>query len=106
MMSVLLCLVPLGAASIMAIYRLLRGPTVLDRIIGFDLLTVCVIGMVALISIWRNTHLYIEMMIIFSVLGFIGTVAFVTYLHSYSDTQTFGREEEQNISDHKENFRP
>lgn len=81
---ILICVLPLGAASVMALWRLMRGPTVLDRIIGFDLLTVCVIGMVALFSIWWNTHMYIEMMIIFSLLGFIGTVTFITYLHSYS----------------------
>lgn len=82
--ALLICSVPLGIASVLALWRLMRGPSVLDRIIGFDLLTVCIIGIIALISIWWKTHMYIEMMIIFSLLGFIGTVTFVTYLHSYT----------------------
>jgi multisubunit Na+/H+ antiporter MnhF subunit len=83
--TVLVCAVLLSVASVLAVWRLMRGPTILDRIIGFDMLTVCTIGLVVLSSVWWKTHMYIEMMIIFSLLGFIGTVAFVTYLHSYKD---------------------
>ena len=82
--AVLVCSVPLGIASVLAIWRLMRGPSVLDRIIGFDLLTVCIVGMMALVSIWWKTQVYIEMMIIYSLIGFIGTVTFVSYLHNYT----------------------
>lgn len=81
---VLICVVPLTIASVLSLWRLMRGPSLLDRIIGFDLLATCVIGMVALVSIWWHTLMFIEMMMIFSLLGFLSTVAFVTYLHGYT----------------------
>ena len=78
-----LCLAILAAAAALALGRLLKGPTVLDRIIGFDLVAICIVGMMVVLSVWWNTHLFIEIMLIFSLLGFVGTVAFVCYLHNH-----------------------
>lgn len=72
----------LAIASFLALKRVLQGPTMLDRAIGFDMLTTTTVGAVVLVSISRHTQLYIELMLIFSLLGFVGTVAFVSYLHS------------------------
>lgn len=76
------CLFLMVAASGLALKRLLSGPTVLDRVIGFDMIAICIVGMMVLLSVWWKTHLFIEIMLIFSLLGFAGTVAFVSYLHS------------------------
>lgn len=81
---VLTCVVPLAIASALSLWRIMRGPSLLDRIIGFDLLSTCVIGMVAMVSIWWKTLMFIEMMMIFSLLGFLSTLTFVTYLNGYT----------------------
>lgn len=78
--TILLCFVLLIAASGLALWRILSGPDVLDRVIGFDLVAICIGGMIILLSIWWGTHLFIEIMLIFSLLGFVGTVAYVCYL--------------------------
>lgn len=67
--------------------RLALGPTVIDRILAFDLITTSTVGMIVLLSIQWKTPLYLELVLIFSLLGFFGTVAFVQYL---SRTQDFG----------------
>src|SRR5690606_20782040 len=63
-----LCLVLLVAASAMAIYRLFTGPTLLDRILGFDMCAICIIGMIILLSVYWRTGVFIEILLIFSLL--------------------------------------
>ncbi len=82
---VVFCFVMLLVAASFALYRLLAGPTLLDRIIGFDMGAICIVGMIILLSIYWQTRVFIEIMLIFSLLGFVGTVSFVSYLYSNPD---------------------
>lgn len=72
----------LGLATLLALRRVFSGPSVLDRIIGFDAGAICMIGMMVLLSVRWKTGLLIEIMLIFSLLGFVGTIAFVSYLNT------------------------
>jgi multisubunit Na+/H+ antiporter MnhF subunit len=76
----LICLALLTAAAIMSLWRMVAGPTVPDRTIAFDMLAICVVAIMALLSIVWDTALFIEIMMIYSLLGFVGTIAFVSYL--------------------------
>lgn len=67
--------------------RLARGPTVIDRIMAFDLITTSAVGMIVLLSIQWRSALYLELILIFSLLGFFGTVAFVYYLSRTHDLE-------------------
>ncbi|MCU0786936.1 MAG: monovalent cation/H+ antiporter complex subunit F [Verrucomicrobia bacterium] len=70
----------LAAAVLAGLLRLRRGPSVLDRILAFDLVSICVVGMVVLLSVAWRTSVFIEAILIVSLLGFFTTVAFVSYL--------------------------
>jgi len=76
----------LTLAILLGLVRLARGPTVLDRVLAFDLIATCAVAMVLLLSIQWNTALYLELILIFSLLGFLTTVAFVFYLHKTVET--------------------
>jgi multisubunit Na+/H+ antiporter MnhF subunit len=71
----------LTTAILLGLYRLARGPHVIDRVMAFDLITTCAVGMIVLLSIQWNTPLYLELILIVSLLGFLTTVAFVFYLN-------------------------
>jgi multisubunit Na+/H+ antiporter MnhF subunit len=71
----------LTLAILLGLVRLARGPTVLDRVLAFDLIATCAVGMILLLSIQWDTSLYLELILIFSLLGFLTTVAFVFYLN-------------------------
>lgn len=58
------------------LWRIGRGPTLLDRLLGFDALTVAVCALVALHSIRAQTTDYMELIIVITALGFFTTVAF------------------------------
>lgn len=76
-----LCFLALTLAVLLGLVRLVRGPTVLDRILAFDLIATSIVGMIALLSVKWRTPLYLELVLLFSLLGFVGTVAFVFHLH-------------------------
>jgi multisubunit Na+/H+ antiporter MnhF subunit len=75
------CFAVLTLAVLLSLGRLVRGPTVLDRILAFDLIATSIVGMIALLSVWWRTPLYLELILIFTLLGFVGTTAFVFHLH-------------------------
>jgi multicomponent Na+:H+ antiporter subunit F len=77
----------LTLAIVCGLIRLARGPTVLDRIMAFDLITTSAVGMIVLLSIQWKTAMYLELILIFSLLGFCGTVAFVYYLSRTHDLE-------------------
>ena len=54
---------------------------------SFDLITTSTVGMIVLLSIQWRTALYLELILIFSLLGFFGTVAFVYYLSRTDDLE-------------------
>lgn len=62
------------------LYRLVVGPSTLDRLVGFDTLTASVVGMIVIESIHQNTADYMELILIITGLGFFTTVAFYYYL--------------------------
>lgn len=77
----------LTLAVVGGLIRLALGPTVIDRIMAFDLITTSAVGMIALLSIQWQTAMYLELILIFSLLGFFGTVAFVYYLSRTQDLE-------------------
>ncbi|MCX8157910.1 MAG: monovalent cation/H+ antiporter complex subunit F [Verrucomicrobiae bacterium] len=79
-LTILLSFVLLFVAILLGLYRLARGPTVLDRVLAFDLITTCAVGMIILLSIQWQTPLFLELILVFALLGFLTTVAFVVHL--------------------------
>lgn len=75
-------------AILLGLIRLARGPSVLDRVLSFDLISTCAVGMTILLSMRWRTTVYFELMLIFSLLGFFTTVAFVFYLHATVEPQS------------------
>ena len=70
----------LAAAVSLGFFRLIRGPTPLDRILAFDTLCIAIVGVIVTLSIQRVSFYYLEALLIFCLLGFTSTVAFLDYL--------------------------
>ncbi|QIF01813.1 monovalent cation/H+ antiporter complex subunit F [Roseimicrobium sp. ORNL1] len=80
--TIIVCIVILGAAALLSLWRIIVGPGVLDRVIAYDSAAICVIGMMVLLSIKWKSDLLVEIIMIFSLLGFMGTIAIVCYLNA------------------------
>lgn len=61
-------------------YRVIKGPSMPDRIVGLDTIGVNLLSMVAIISIVFATKAYLEVILILGILSFIGTIAFSKFL--------------------------
>lgn len=61
-------------------WRLLRGPSPVDRILALDTLYINALALLVLLGIQRGTALYFEAALLIAMLGFAGTVALSKYL--------------------------
>jgi len=78
--AIFLALILLLMAMLISLYRLISGPTVYNRIVALDLIASIVMGFILLYSIVVNKALYFDVVIVLSLISFIGTVSISTYL--------------------------
>ena len=69
-----------------AVWRIWRGETVADRLVGVDLITTLLISILILLSIIQRDSIYIDLALALAALGFISTIALAKYL---ADEQMF-----------------
>ena len=69
------CGVLLFAAAIAVLYRIERGPSTLDRMVGVDVMTSGVRGALALLVAYTRRADLLAVFVVVSVVGFLGSVA-------------------------------
>jgi multicomponent Na+:H+ antiporter subunit F len=69
------------------IYRIIKGPTLPDRILGLDMLVAIAIGFIAVIGIKTGFTLYVDVAIALGLVGFLATVAFARFVLSRGKTE-------------------
>ena len=79
-MALLFAIGAVGLAMMLCGWRLLRGPTLTDRVLALDTLYVNVVAFVVLLGIRQGTGLYFEAALLIALLGFVSTVALGRYL--------------------------
>jgi multicomponent K+:H+ antiporter subunit F len=67
-------------ALVMNLWRLFTAPTLSDRILTLDTMSVNAIALVVAYGVWAGTGLYLEIAVLFALTGFVGTVAYCKYL--------------------------
>jgi multicomponent K+:H+ antiporter subunit F len=70
----------LGTAFLLTLARLVRGPSLPDRILALDTLNVNAIALIVVYGIQLRSTLFFEIALLIAVMGFIGTVALTKYL--------------------------
>lgn len=85
-----LSLVLLFLAMLLAVARVILGPTLADRILGLDVITTLGIGAISVIAIRTGFTLYVDIAIALGLLGFLSTVAFARYLLAQAESRRPG----------------
>ncbi|CEG23359.1 Na(+)/H(+) antiporter subunit F [Planococcus massiliensis] len=80
MMFYWIALVVISCAFVGLLYRLVKGPTVADRVVALDALGVALVSIVALLSLIIGTEFFLEIILLLSILSFIGTTAFAKFI--------------------------
>jgi len=70
----------ISVALILSFYRLIKGPSLPDRILALDTLYINSIAMLVLSGIYFTSTAYFEAALLIAVMGFVGTVALSKYL--------------------------
>lgn len=70
----------LALAFLCVLYRVIRGPTLPDRVIALDFLAILAIGSIATFVTATGQDVYLDVAIAVALTAFLGTVAFARYL--------------------------
>tara|TARA_R110002020_G_scaffold15225_1_gene54249 strand:+ start:2152 stop:2448 length:297 start_codon:yes stop_codon:yes gene_type:complete len=87
----MIALIMLLIAMAIAVIRVVIGPTLADRVLALDLLTVLAMGFVGAIAIRTGLTLYLDIAISLGLLGFLATVAFARYMLSRLSKEEIGQ---------------
>ena len=63
-----------------ALVRLIRGPSLPDRVVALDLIGFLVVGLVCLVAIATETPALLAVALVAALILFLGTAAFAIYL--------------------------
>ena len=75
-----LALATLGVALLIAVLRLVKGPTLPDRVVAMDLIGVLVVGLIVVLAAASHERAMLDAAIVVALIGFVGTVAYATYV--------------------------
>jgi multicomponent Na+:H+ antiporter subunit F len=67
------------AALAIAMIRMIRGPSLADRVVALDMMTITVIGFCALYAILMEEPSFLDVAIVLALIGFLATVALARY---------------------------
>lgn len=73
-------LIILALSILTCMYRVVKGPSMPDRIIALDTIGINLIAFVAVLSIKMNTQAFLEIILVIGILAFLGTIAFAKYI--------------------------
>lgn len=70
----------IGLAMVLAFVRLVRGPSLPDRVVALDMIAVASAGFITVYAISTNQRVFIDVAIVLALITFLGTVAFAQYV--------------------------
>ena len=70
----------LAFAAVLGFVRLLRGPSLPDRVVAFDLLATVGVGISAVYTMTHDQPVFLDVAVVLALISFVGTVAFARYI--------------------------
>jgi multicomponent Na+:H+ antiporter subunit F len=70
----------LGIAMALAFARLARGPSLPDRVVALDLITVLAMGMIASYGVGADRSVFLDVAVVLALVSFVATIAFAAYV--------------------------
>lgn len=76
----------LAAAALLALWRVVRGPTLPDRVVAIDLLGVIVTAFAVVSTASTGATWFLDIAIVIALISFVGTVAYARYVEAAERT--------------------
>ena len=77
----------LSVSALLVFFRILKGPSFVDRVIALDLLITIGIAIITTYSIISGNSTFLDVAMILALIAFLGTVAFAYYLEKKEKKQ-------------------
>ncbi|PMR76663.1 monovalent cation/H+ antiporter complex subunit F [Billgrantia endophytica] len=77
---ILISQVLMGLALILAFVRVVRGPSLPDRVVALELFASIVVGMVGLYAIATGVSSFLDAAIVIALMGFLAAIGFARFL--------------------------
>ncbi len=71
------------ASIILAFVRLALGPSLPDRIIALDMMTVSITAFCGIFAISRNDAIFLDIVVVLALIGFLATVAMARFAETW-----------------------
>ncbi len=82
--TVNLVMAMLSLALLLAFVRLVRGPSLPDRVVALELIATLAVGVIAVYDIATEQPVFLDVAIVVALIGFLGAVAFARYVEKGS----------------------
>lgn len=79
-MATTVAMILLGASACATLIRIVLGPTLADRVLGLDMLTILGVGFIGAFAARTGMYLYVDIAVAVALSGLIATLAFARYL--------------------------
>jgi multicomponent Na+:H+ antiporter subunit F len=73
-------LLMLTVAALLAFVRVVRGPTLPDRVVAIDLVGVLIVGVIVVGAAATGEQAFLDVAIVVALISFVGTVAYARYV--------------------------
>jgi multicomponent Na+:H+ antiporter subunit F len=73
-------LITLVAAILAAVFRLVKGPTLPDRVVAMDLIGVLAVGLIVVLAASTGVRAVLDAAIVIALIALVATVAYATYI--------------------------
>ncbi|WP_135662816.1 monovalent cation/H+ antiporter complex subunit F [Halorhabdus rudnickae] len=73
-------LVIASAVTLLAAYRVIRGPTVPDRVVALDTIGTNVVAIAILFALRTGQGLFVTVSLVLAIIGFISTIAVAQFV--------------------------
>ena len=75
----------LGFGLLFTLIRFIKGPSLSDKVVSLDTFNMIVIGVIAMLALLFNNSLYLDIVIVYSILSFLETIVFARYVEGKQD---------------------
>ncbi|MEL7213752.1 MAG: cation:proton antiporter [Pseudomonadota bacterium] len=92
--------ITMAVALILGFYRLVKGPTLPDRVVALDMMTILIVVFCGLFAIATDERAFLDVAIVLALIGFLATVALARFAE-----RRLARRDDTDLTDLEEEFR-
>ncbi len=70
----------IAVSLLISLYRFIKGPSAVDRVISFDVMTISSIALIGLIAFFAGRIIYLDVAVVYGLLSFLGVLIIARYL--------------------------